>query len=843
MTVTQDDLEKELFPGVNSTYGTKNEYLIWSSTVVEDNSSITAETNPFEATKYKRNLCLTKTNTMKLNKVKQLSDKTLTIMKSWKIDELKGITLLQSNKISFEFNKPSVFYTESYEQTINIIFTFITTFQNYMKNTKLVLNNITEKEVIDIVKQNAKEKAGSKIIKEESKEINNYSKEEDKFDIQKLFESFNWEVNDPAELEDILESELKALEAANVYALLEGERKNKEIMSHIDSGLVEMDTIDSMLNTYATQLNLISEEIQQIETLNKGLQIHIANQQKLDMVLDDFLLKLYIPDDILTSLENESLETDQGILNLEETTIVLRDTLNTTFASGLQGLAAVTERMELYRTSAFQFSNRLFDCLKRHIKTLIDQAMQEKRFSKKGQLRMLAHDFAYEKFSKYRRLILWLRDIEPRRHLDLQVLYQSEFNTLYKKEVRDLLEALRVYHLSKREDDEALRSWNSNSFNSDLGVEKPIEIGPEDKVPLDIALKLVFNCIFPIILKERNFCINLFHAESDNNIAIRNEELKSIKVSKRVNSLLEGLFEGTKADIDSFIDSCLKIDNTFCISMLVEVENEIKKEKGVDLITEILESIKAKLISSYDKFLDEQVSAIENKRSGILHTIRVFPLYVDRMESILGKSNESSRELVNKSYERFGKAIFVHLEAVVKSIDSFEEKEQLNIHILNIENHHHLFTRLRASSKAYSIEKFVKDSKAIYDQHLSIYCKTLIKKNIGKLIEFFDGVNDVVRLNSAEEVTFHVNYNKANAKKVISQYPLKLLENLYKKVDKHFSDDEGLIPVVWRHIQDELLTKYKTMSDLISRCYPDSDLSLNFSISDILNIFTELATK
>ncbi|RKP18787.1 hypothetical protein ROZALSC1DRAFT_29563 [Rozella allomycis CSF55] len=835
MTVTQDDLEKELFPGVNSTYGTKNEYLIWSSTVVEDNSSITAETNPFEATKYKRNLCLTKTNTMKLNKVKQLSDKTLTIMKSWKIDELKGITLLQ-------------------------------TFQNYMKNTKLVLNNITEKEVIDIVKQNAKEKAGSKIIKEESKEMNNYSKEEDKFDIQKLFESFNWEVNDPAELEDILESELKALEAANVYALLEGERKNKEIMSHIDSGLVEMDTIDSMLNTYATQLNLISEEIQQIETLNKGLQIHIANQQKLDMVLDDFLLKLYIPDDILTSLENESLETDQGILNLEETTIVLRDTLNTTFASGLQGLAAVTERMELYRTSAFQFSNRLFDCLKRHIKTLIDQAMQEKRFSKKGQLRMLAHDFAYEKFSKYRRLILWLRDIEPRRHLDLQVLYQSEFNTLYKKEVRDLLEALRVYHLSKREDDEAcifgsmsaLRSsthskgskkLDSNSFNSDLGVEKPIEIGPEDKVPLDIALKLVFNCIFPIILKERNFCINLFHAESDNNIAIRNEELKSIKASKRVNSLLEGLFEGTKADIDSFIDSCLKIDNTFCISMLVEVENEIKKEKGVDLITEILESIKAKLISSYDKFLDEQVSAIENvkfdakKRSGILHTIRVFPLYVDRMESILGKSNESSRELVNKSYERFGKAIFVHLEAVVKSIDSFEEKEQLNIHILNIENHHHLFTRLRASSKAYSIEKFVKDSKAIYDQHLSIYCKTLIKKNIGKLIEFFDGVNDVVRLNSAEEVTFHVNYNKANAKKVISQYPLKLLENLYKKVDKHFSDDEGLIPVVWRHIQDELLTKYKTMSDLISRCYPDSDLSLNFSISDILNIFTELATK
>ena len=36
----------------------------------------------------------------------------------------------------------------------------------------------------------------------------------------------------------------------------------------------------------------MAEEIQQIEILNKGLQIQIQNQEKLDLVLDDLLVRM-----------------------------------------------------------------------------------------------------------------------------------------------------------------------------------------------------------------------------------------------------------------------------------------------------------------------------------------------------------------------------------------------------------------------------------------------------------------------------------------------------------------------------------------------------------------------
>ena len=69
----------------------------------------------------------------------------------------------------------------------------------------------------------------------------------------------------------------------------------------------------------------------------------------------------------------------------------------------------------------------------------------------------------------------------------------------------------------------------------------------------------------------------------------------------------------------------------------------------------------------------------------------------------------------------------------------------------------------------------------------------------------------------------------------------KNLEHLYRKVEKHLSEEEALLQVVWHSMQDEFLKQYKTFDTLIARCYPDSHITIEFTIGDLLEYFSNIA--
>jgi hypothetical protein len=69
----------------------------------------------------------------------------------------------------------------------------------------------------------------------------------------------------------------------------------------------------------------------------------------------------------------------------------------------------------------------------------------------------------------------------------------------------------------------------------------------------------------------------------------------------------------------------------------------------------------------------------------------------------------------------------------------------------------------------------------------------------------------------------------------------KSLEILYKRVDKHFTDEEGLLQVVWRGIQEEFIRLHVHFESLITKCYPGCEAKLAFSIENLLGYFSEIA--
>ena len=157
---------------------------------------------------------------------------------------------------------------------------------------------------------------------------------------------------------------------------------------------------------------------------------------------------------------------------------------------------------------------------------------------------------------------------------------------------------------------------------------------------------------------------------------------------------------------------------------------------------------------------------------------------------------------------------------------------------------HHFYVENRGL-KCPSLEPFIKYAKSCYDSHLAAYLRGMVQRPFGGLMDFFNGVDALLKANNRpDEVAFHPQYNKNALKKVVSQHTAKDvrkgLEQLYKRVEKHFSDEEGLLQVVWRGMQEDVLNRVQRFNELIQKCY-GGGLELEFTVQDLLGFFSELA--
>ena len=141
----------------------------------------------------------------------------------------------------------------------------------------------------------------------------------------------------------------------------------------------------------------------------------------------------------------------------------------------------------------------------------------------------------------------------------------------------------------------------------------------------------------------------------------------------------------------------------------------------------------------------------------------------------------------------------------------------------------------------------MKFAKTQYEIHLSAYVKAVIRRPLGKLLEFFEGIDELLLTKTPEEVGFHANYNKTALRKVLSMFPgkevKKSLSVLYKRVDKHFTNEAGLLQVVWHGIQEAVIQMHHQYEQVIAKCYPQSEIHLPFTIDDLLAYFSEIARE
>ncbi|KAG0308790.1 hypothetical protein BGZ98_006837 [Dissophora globulifera] len=723
---------------------------------------------------------------------------------------------------------------------------------------------------------------------------------------------------DGGALETRLMNELKSLEMANVYSIIESDDRIKDVMSELDKGIEELDDMDNWLSLYRQELDSMGDDIRQIESQNRGLQVQTSNQASLLRELENLLISISIPDRVLETLKKETLDRESGIHKIEDAVAEVQDVLLAKYDEDVAGMSAVRGRMEHYGFHCSNFAGRFADFMKNKIQAHVDQYLNDKqRTLSKGYIVLFGYEPIEKFFIAYRGLILWLREMDARRFTELQMIYVNNLNRLFRKELKEFFNVLSVHHIARLEkpDDsgfvfgltyhggliarggsalrESLSSpsdlsgripWRRRSTREDVSAPNSvnlsrngtrlndsshkIDVGPEEKLAVDEAFSQALSIVTAVAAREQNYMSDLFTMTkmmsmrmfidepppfSMQDLDAKRKPVLDLKSSKRLAQLMGIMFDGLSVELNNLAENGVKNESVQCVGMLISVERVQKDFSDSDqsFLTTMLTQLHTKLVGMFEKYVEEQLKFIEEarhktKRRGVLPFMRIFPRFAERMEGLLdGNSDIEARKMITAAYDKLVRMMFESTEAVAKETVDFDDKEQ-GSHVVNIENMHHFYSELR-QRKISNLENYMKYAKSSYESHLETYVRGAVRRSLSKLLDFFDGVEGLVKTKASEDVAFHLTYNKQAVKKVVALYPASVvrkdLAQMYKKVDKHFSseEEEGLLQVAWRGIQEEFIRQHERFSRLIRECYPDAGVQMEFSMQELLGFFSEIA--
>jgi len=295
---------------------------------------------------------------------------------------------------------------------------------------------------------------------------------------------------------------------------------------------------------------------------------------------------------------------------------------------------------------------------------------------------------------------------------------------------------------------------------------------------------------------------------------------------------------------------------------LLEVE-----ETSQEYLARTLQKVHSRLSGLFTKFLDEQIRAIEdtkvkiNKRKGTIAFIRIFPSFSTALETMLASAEGLDiRETVNNAYARLNKTMFESLKVIARENPSAatnsgatmgdpEDKEALNYQILLIENMNHYVEEVETKNNPV-LEEWKDKAAKEFDEHLSLYLGAVIRRPLGKLLDFLDSTESHLASlppgTPASAIAERASHSKTTFRRLLSAYDSKEIrrgiETLKKRVEKHFGDADdpnisrGLVQKVLDVCEGYYENVEKRMQSISADIY-DGEAAIEWTRGDVNSSF------
>jgi exocyst complex component 1 len=461
----------------------------------------------------------------------------------------------------------------------------------------------------------------------------------------------------------------------------------------------------------------------------------------------------------------------------------------------LSKMRALQEKKTLYIEASDTFLKRF----KNYMNIIYGQAMMEiQAASKKDVSKSIELTLSVESVNagrlvlwKYSPLILYTKSLNRPLWRDIIKMYQSQIRTIYSNGIVASIQATKklsrgspgdeqdilftseaqadsiaatALKLTAKRSQHLARSWRTAS--GDKTLRQPS--GQTGSLYPCEGVDQALSEITPLILSEQMFLVDFFHATTTEVGDFADAVLSSVPENRRgpvdlqrkpyepdqemtqfVTDTMADLFSFLPNELDSLIKWALAVGQLQGVGVLYALHSKMATiEDG--FYFRALHSLSTRLTNEWSKFLNSQIRAIEetkvkvNKRKGILHFMRIFPVFSAHIESMLPPANTDLNEvrtLVDEAYRQIIKAMFDSLRAIAKETPSAsqgpsgdpEDKEALNYHILLIENTNHYVEHVDPRGDQV-LEEGKQKALEQYEEHLSLYVDAVIRRPLGKIM-------------------------------------------------------------------------------------------------------------
>lgn len=174
----------------------------------------------------------------------------------------------------------------------------------------------------------------------------------------------------------------------------------------------------------------MGNDVTDIETKHKDLQITAINQKLLFSELDALLNSLELPSWVPETLMQANLDEIDEIEQCEQAATKLKAIVHTDFENEIQQLGAVKERMAMFRKVTRDFTARLAAHVKSKLHALVDTSkdmIETKRKSTHGNFlpRLVILDSVVRELEPYTVLIQWTKLMDSKRLIEMRMVCSS----------------------------------------------------------------------------------------------------------------------------------------------------------------------------------------------------------------------------------------------------------------------------------------------------------------------------------------------------------------------------------------------------------------------------------
>ncbi|XP_017096109.2 exocyst complex component 1 [Drosophila bipectinata] len=813
--------------------------------------------------------------------------------RSWQLDEIKWVDgrneQFETHEFDLQLEKVYKWYALNLHERQNFLAVLNRQIQKSVRGQRAEFRNVPsawlsekspEKVALGRAAQKATQHTDDEEDEEEAQEFTALTDKEAN-ELGKLFSECDFAIKDAEQFIEQLSRELHDLDGANIQSVLASEQKVLKMMEHIDNAISEADKFETRLDSYEDILGHVKETMEKIGGKNAMIEIANNNNIKLMKELNKVITQLDLPHSQQQALDEPDLKTTTGRKAAIAAAQCLQQAMNSDIDPALLRLEAVQDQRKRFEkwkqkfsATVSRFMNNLFIHLGNEIGDMPVTSTE---------LTLPNHSNVHRELTPYTELMHWSKAMDRKTYDGLMRVYTASLSKIYERDVRNFFNLAKMQVSEKlrssREDLDMSTSSRKSAVSTipygTLGINRE-QWGPgvesADRIRFDALLEKVLAELEPIALQEQLFCINFFQMDvispTTKNTQTTLEMEKAVDMSQSilagavsptaegvpqkridrqinedVRKLMMGLFGCLEPELVSFIQSFERVDSFYSLYVLVRLTQHVMSAQDThSFLSMTFASALVQVKRNFDRFMQQQLQSIReaklHKRSkAILPYVENFENFAQTAEGIFRKSDR--RTDMEKWYLQLVNAIFegIHLHS--------QEHPKTPSQVVRMENYHHMYALL-AQLKVPGLDALKKEAKTRYTEALKAYVTQYFGRPLEKLNQFFEGVQQKVAQGVKEtEISYQMAFSKQELRKVIAQYPArevkKGLENLYKKVEKHLSEEENLLQVVWRAMQEEFIAQYNYLEERIQKCYAGAMINLEFNIQDILNFFSDIA--